>query len=215
MFHFVVVEIVIPGQNFFREEAQLGNVPLAVAELINETALGLLPRDREAPVETLIGEMDLQVPAQNYKKLTYAVDQLFGKLLLAFQLETQTLALGDVGDGKQNRVGGVLLVHPVAVEQHDALTDGLEFVLHPVVNNRAVLAQHLLEQAPQPGYVPLSVAEIVDEAAQGFCGFNLKLLQECPVRSLHAQSSIEDQQRLGNCFDDCFDERTHLANYRA
>jgi hypothetical protein len=75
MFHFVVVEIVIPGQNFFQEDAQLGNVPLPVAEFINETALGPLPRGREAPVETLIGEMDLQVPAQNYKRLTSAFRQ--------------------------------------------------------------------------------------------------------------------------------------------
>jgi hypothetical protein len=62
----------------------------------------------------------------------------------------------------------------------------------------------------------LSVAEIIDEAAQGFRGFNLKVLQEGPVRSLHAQFAIEDQKRLGNCFDDCFGERTHwqIAGHR-
>ena len=88
-------------------EAQLGNIPLPVAELINEMAFGLLARDREALVKTLIGEMNPQVPAQNYKRLTDAVDQLFGKLLLALQLETQALALGDVGDGEEDGVGGV------------------------------------------------------------------------------------------------------------
>jgi hypothetical protein len=61
--HFVVVERVLSGQNFFQKEAQLGNIPLPVAELINEMAFGLLPRDREALVKTLIGEMNPQVPA--------------------------------------------------------------------------------------------------------------------------------------------------------
>ena len=77
-------------------------------------------------------------------------------------------------------------------------------MLHPVVNDLAVLAQHLLEQAPQPRYIPLSVAEIVDETAQRFRGFNSEVLQEGSVRSLHAQFAIEDQKRLCNCFDDRF-----------
>src|SRR4029450_8567612 len=78
------------------------------------------------------------------------------------------LALRNVFDGDDDAAlapGGAL--HASRVEQHAAATEVLEVPLDEIVLDGLVLGQNLFEQRPQPGNVPLTIPQRVDELPDG------------------------------------------------
>ena len=64
------------------------------------------------------------------------------------------------------------------------------------------LGNHVFEQRPQVGDVPLAVAQLVNEAVLGFFGRDVKGLIEGAVGGSHAQGGVEDQKGLAHRIDD-------------
>ena len=100
------------------------------------------------------------------------------------------------------------------VEQHHPAADHRERVFQLKIIEDGTLGDDVFEQAPQVGDVPLAVAQLVNEAVLGFFGRDVKGLIESAIGGLHAQSGVEDQQRLAHRVDDVhrivlniFDER--------
>ena len=88
------------------------------------------------------------------------------------------------------------------IEQHHPPADGRERVLElKVVEDRA-LGDDVLEQGPQVGDIPLAVAQLVDQAALGFVGRDMKRLIESAVGGPNAQRGVEDQQGLAHRIHD-------------
>ena len=112
-------------------------------------------------------------------------------------------ALGDVLDGEQDRRAAIVrLQQPPRVEQHRALADVLELVLHLVVVELVVARQHLLEQPAQLGDVPLAVAQLVQQPAFGLLARDAEAAVERLARRPHAQLGVEHEQRLAHRRDD-------------
>ena len=94
------------------------------------------------------------------------------------------------------RVLPALPKEPPGVEQHGLPADVLEIVLHLVALEPVVPRPHLLQEPAQLGDVPLTVAEIVEEAALRFFGRLLEEAIERLTRGHHAQPRVQHQERL-------------------
>ncbi len=108
-------------------------------------------------------------------------------------------ALGDVVDGQQNPIGSDGGVAQAAgVEQHRALAQLRELMVHLEIIESVILREDFLEQRPQPGNVPLAIAQVVNEPADGFFGRHPKVFIEGAARAAHAQGTVQHQQRLAH-----------------
>ena len=77
----------------------------------------------------------------------------------------------DVLDGEQDQFfRGALLPDAPGVQQHNALADGGELVLHPVILKRGFLGQDLFQQRSQLRDIPLVVSQFIDEAVARLFG---------------------------------------------
>jgi hypothetical protein len=75
-------------------------------------------------------------------------------------------------------------------------------VLELEVIEDGAFGDNILEQCPQIGDIPLTVAQLVDEAVLCLLGRDVKCLIESPVGGPDAQGSVEDQQGLTYRVDD-------------
>ena len=103
-------------------------------------------------------------------------------------------AFGRVLDGEEDELGLVVLAADAAgVQQHELPPDGRENVVNLEVVERRVLGQDFLQQLPQPGDVPLLVAQVVNELAHRFFRRDPEGPVEGAVRLPHPQVGAEDQ----------------------
>ena len=97
------------------------------------------------------------------------------------------------------------------IEQHDALAERLENMLHRVVLDGFVLRERFVEQPAQIRDVPLPVAEVVEQLPLGVAGRDAEQPIEGRVRALHAQPPVEHEQRMAHRVDDRLGEVARLA----
>ena len=81
MIELKVVEDGTLGDDVFKQGPQVGDVPLAVAQLINETAFGLHGRNVERLVKRAVGGLDAQRGIQNQQGLAHRVDNVLSVIL--------------------------------------------------------------------------------------------------------------------------------------
>src|SRR5687768_2979370 len=76
-----VVEDGAFGDDVLKEGPQVGDVPLAVAQLVDEAALGLAGRDVEGLVESAIGGPDAQRGIEDQQRLAHRIDDVLRVIL--------------------------------------------------------------------------------------------------------------------------------------
>ena len=76
-----VVEDGALGDDVLEQGPQVGDVPLAVAQLVDEAALGLRGRDVERLVEGAVGGPDAQRGVEDQQGLAHRVDDVLGVVL--------------------------------------------------------------------------------------------------------------------------------------
>ena len=76
-----VVEDGALGDDVLEQGPQVGDVPLAVAQLVDEAALGLLGRDVERLVEGAVGGPDAQRGVEDQQRLAHRIDDVLGVVL--------------------------------------------------------------------------------------------------------------------------------------
>ncbi len=85
---------------------------------------------------------------------------------------------------------------PAGVEQHGPSPDSREGVFNLEVFNGMAVAQDLGQQRPQLGDVPLTVAQVVDEAALRLFFRGMEVPVEGGVGRPDPQALVEDHERL-------------------
>ena len=100
------------------------------------------------------------------------------------------------------------------VEQHHPAADHRERVLELEVVEDGARGNDILEQCPQVGDIPLTVAQFVDEAALRLPGRDVKRLVERAVGRPDAQGGVEDQQGLAHRIDDILGVVLNLLDQR-
>ena len=76
-----VVEDGALGDDVLEQGPQVGDVPLAVAQLVDEAALGLRGRDVERLVEGAVGRPDAQRGVEDQQRLAHRVHDVLGVVL--------------------------------------------------------------------------------------------------------------------------------------
>lgn len=170
-------ECLVVGQNIFEQLTQLGDIPLIVAELVDEPTLCLFAVDRERGVERVVGPDNLQIIVQHQKRHGCGVDRDLGQFLLTLGFLALILLPGDVVDCQQKDVG-VMLRDLTRVDPHDALTDGLEVMLNHEVIDSTALWKDILQQFTQLRNVPLSIAKIVNRTPLCLMRLDMKRIVE-------------------------------------
>ena len=78
MLDFIAIEHGIMGEDLLKEYPQLGNVPLPVAEVVDEIPDCFLGRYLEGIVEAVVGGEDLQVGIQHHQRLAHGFHDVLG-----------------------------------------------------------------------------------------------------------------------------------------
>ena len=73
-----VAERAVLGEDVLEERPQLGDIPLAVAQLVDEPALGLLGLDPEVLVERAARRPDAEVGIEDEERVPDGVDDALG-----------------------------------------------------------------------------------------------------------------------------------------
>ena len=113
------------------------------------------------------------------------------------------LPFSDILKGQQDQRSliGRLNQSP-GVQSHRPPTDFFELVFHLEVRNVILQRQHLDQQPPQVGDVPLSVAQFKQRSVESVLRHDLKRLVERAAGGLNAQVLIQHQQWFADCGDD-------------
>ena len=105
---------------------------------------------------------------------------------------------------RQKNGGGrtILVKHPAGIEQHHAPADRREFVLDLIGLDGAALRNDVFEERPEPGNVPLPVAQVENQLALRLAWRHRESPVERAARGNHAQVRVEHEKRLAYGVDD-------------
>jgi hypothetical protein len=137
-----VVEDGAGRDDVFEQRTQIGNVPLAVAELVDELVLRLFGRDVEGLVEGAVRRMNAQAAVKNQERLTDGVDDILGIRLDLLEQMLRAPFLRDVFHRQQHE----LVVQLAGVEQHDPPANMREVVLELVIVEDHAFGNDVFEQ---------------------------------------------------------------------
>ena len=153
----------VPGEDVFlrqhllQQRAQGGDVPLAIAQLVDEPALGLGGRDVEALVKNLAGRVHAQVGAQDEKGQRHGAHGGLGVVARGFDLLRAALQHVDVAED-EDRTVDLVVVREVGTRAQGE--PAARFVLHLALAD-AHGVDDFGEQALEMGRV-----ELVPQAAK-------------------------------------------------
>ncbi len=86
VFNLEVFNRMAVAQDLGEERAQSGDVPLPVAQVVDELALRLFFRDMEVPVESGVGRADPQASVENHERLSQGRNDILSVGKGEFQL---------------------------------------------------------------------------------------------------------------------------------
>ena len=122
-----VIEDTTARQNVFQQFAEPRNVPLAIAQLVDQAARRVRRRDLERVVERLVGGVDAQVGIENQQRIAHGADDRFGIVARGGDRQFAALQVVDV-DEHQHRA--VDLVVERQVRAHAQGKPAAVLVLH-------------------------------------------------------------------------------------
>ena len=99
VFDFVAVEHRVVQQDIFKEVPQLGDVPLPVAEVVDEVPDGLLGGDPEGIVKAVVGGENLQVGIEHDQRFADGFHDVLGVFPGNLDSRFRLFAIGDVTQG--------------------------------------------------------------------------------------------------------------------
>ena len=93
----------LSGRTLREQATQIRNVPLAVAEVVDQAPLGLGRLDLEGIVEGAIGGLYPEILVQDQEWLADSVDDLLGQLLLMLQQPPAAPLLRHIFNGDEDQ----------------------------------------------------------------------------------------------------------------
>ena len=160
MFNIVVLEGMVLGQDFLQQRPQAGDVPLAVAQLVDEAAFGLLLGDAEFPVETGVRGPYTQALVEDEERLSQRRDDVVGVGQSGLHLLLGVPALADVPE-HQHHTGDFA---PLVADRGGAVVNRS---VRPVFGDeQAVVRQpddHAIPQGSNRGTLDCLAAVFVDD----------------------------------------------------
>ena len=66
------------GDNILQESSQVGDVPLAIAQFVNQAVLGFFERDFKGLIESAVTGSHAQSRIENQEWLTHRIDDALG-----------------------------------------------------------------------------------------------------------------------------------------
>ena len=99
MLDFIAVEHGILGEDLLKEHPQPGNVPLTVAEVVDELPDRSLGRHFEGFIEAVVGGENLQVRIQHHKRFAHGFHDVLGIFPGILDFGLQPLSFGNVFHG--------------------------------------------------------------------------------------------------------------------
>ena len=110
-----------------------------------------------------LGDLTLQLLMGRLQIIGPILELTFQGLANLSKLLLGPLALCDILKGEENQRGSLAIPRDaMGIEQHRPTPDRRKLMVHLKVLDLGVLREHLLQQRPQPGNVPLAVAHLVD-----------------------------------------------------
>ena len=76
MFELEVLENRALGDDVLQQSAKIGDVPLAVAQLLDQMVLGFLGRNLEGLVESTVGRVHAKSRVQQQERFAYGIDDV-------------------------------------------------------------------------------------------------------------------------------------------
>ena len=205
----------------------VADVALRVQFLVRHLARRLVPEEAELPqfladdllvrvLEQLgherVGIYDLlRVDIENEDAVLCGLEQTAIAALGGLKGDLGTLVLGDVLDGEQEQaLAAFHRREPAGVEQHDFRADRGERVLHFEIVNGIEVLQDSVEQRPQTGDIPLTVAEVVNELALRFHFRDAEGEVERAIRGHDVQTLVEHNKRFAQRGNDILGVRERI-----
>ena len=150
------------------KSTQRGDVPLAVAELVDQAVLGFGRRNPERVIKCAIARLHAQRRIENQQWLTNRVDDVLRIRFDRAQIGFGPASLRHVLHRKHDDRRVTSRAQLATVQQHYTAPDLRERVLElEVIEDRAG-RNDVLEKSPQVRNVPLTIAKLVDQLVFGF-----------------------------------------------
>ena len=124
-----VVEDRTQGDNIFEKSSQGGNVPLAVAQLVDEAVLGFFERDLKSLVKGAVRGSHAQRGVENQQRFAHRIDDVLSICFNGFQIRLGTPPLRHIFHRQHQELGVAARAQLATVEQHYAAPDDRKRVL--------------------------------------------------------------------------------------
>src|ERR1700730_2501552 len=108
----------------------------------------------------------------------------------------------------------LFIEHPAGVQEHRTTSTVRKIMLDFAVFHRAMLREDSSKQRSQRGFIPLSVAEFVEQLTLGGHGTDCEDTIECPGSRHDAQIFVEDDKRFADGINDRVCKRRGLLSVR-
>ena len=197
VFQFEIVEDRTLRNDVFEERSQVGNVPLAVAQLVDQAVFGFLGRDLEGLVEGAVGAIGRAMSCRASRGAHAPCPRCSGRTFRLPSSRPRSAVARDVFHRQHQEFRMAARPQLARVQQHHAAPDDREGMLEFEVVEDRTLGNDIFEQSSQGGNVPLAVAQLVNQAVLGFFGRHLKSLVEGRLaeRTRKVVSSIKSGSR--------------------
>ena len=124
-----IVEDRTQGNNIFKEVSQDRDIPLAVAQFVNQAVLGFFERDLKSLVEGAIRGSHAQRGVKNQERLAHRIHDVLGVRFDGLQVRLRAPPLRHIFHGQHQEFGVAARAQLATVEQHHAAPDDREGVL--------------------------------------------------------------------------------------
>src|SRR5271165_4616458 len=181
MFPLKIVEDRTQGNNIFKEVSQNRDIPLAVAQLVNQAVLGFFERDLKSLVEGAIRGSHAQGGVKNQERLAHRIDDVLGVRFDGLQVRLGAPPFRDIFHSQHQQLPVMARLKLAGVEQHHPPPNGREVMLQLKVVKDRTLGDNIFQEGSQVGNVPLAVAQLVNQAVLGFFDRDFKGLIEGAV----------------------------------
>src|SRR5216684_3924966 len=122
-----------------------------------------------------------------------------------------SLAFSNVLYRQQDELG---TLNALGIERHASVTNPGKSVVHLVIHESVIGGEQLLQQGAQGGNIPLAVSQLEDPATLRVRRLHLEKPVEGPVRALHTQLYIQDEQWLPDGLHNRVSEITRFLQLR-
>src|ERR1700722_4850679 len=152
-----VVEDRTGRNNIFEEGSQNGNVPLAVAKLVDQTVLGFYRRDLKSLIKGPVRGSHAQGGIENQQRLAHRIHDVLRVGFNGFEVRLGTTPFRDVLHRQYQKLGVAARSQLPTIAQHHPTSDNREGVLPLKVVKDRTGGNDVFQKCSQSGDVPLAV----------------------------------------------------------